>query len=88
MIFQYPFIFNITTDGGVQLLGSKVFIDGSNVTEALDADNKTTLKKFVFGDSHDILATKIGHDSANLTSYIVKDPENIIQLNLPKKKVA
>ena len=78
---------NVTTDGGVVLTGFDVFIDGSNVTEVLKADNKTTLKTFVFGDSHDILVKKVGHDNANLTSYTVQDPENMIQLNLPKKTV-
>ena len=79
---------NATTDGGMVLTGFDVFIDGSNVTEALDADNKTTLKTFVFDDSHDILVRKVGHEDANKTGYVIMDPTNIINLNLPKKRVS
>ena len=69
------------------LTGFDVFIDGSNATEALDADNKTTLKTFVFNDSHNILVKKVGHEDANQTNYVIIDPTNVINLNLPKKRV-
>ena len=78
---------NVTTDGGEQLLGFDVFVDSSNASEALGTDNKTTVRKFVFGDTHSIVVKKIGHDDANKTDFVVMDPENVIVLNLPKKKV-
>ena len=78
---------NVTTDGGEQLLGFDVFVDSSNTSETLGADNKTTVRKFVFGDTHSIVVKKIGHDDANKTDFVVMDPENVIVLNLPKKKV-
>ena len=64
-----------------------VYVDGSNVSEALDVDNKTTLNTFIFGDAHDILVTKVGHQDDNATNYVVQDPKNVIELNLPKKRV-
>ena len=79
---------NATTDGGVILEEFDVFVDGSNVTEALDVDNKTTLTTFVFDDSHDIIVKKVGHEDANQTNYVIQDPENMINLNLPKKRVS
>ena len=64
-----------------------VLIDGSNITETLDVDNKTTLKTFIFNDTHNVLVKKVGHEDANRTDYVIKDPTNIIDLNLPKKRV-
>ena len=79
---------NVTTDGGEELVGFEVFVDSSNVSETLNADNKTTLNKFVFGDTHTIVVKKIGHEDANKTGHVVQDPENVIVLNLPKKRVS
>ena len=86
-LLQYPLTINATTDGGQILDDFDVFIDGSNVTEALDTDNKTTINTFVFGDTHDVMVKKVGHESANQTSYVIQHPENTIDLNLPKKRV-
>ena len=86
-VLQYQITINATTDGGMILTGFDIFVDNSNLTEALDVDNKTTVKKFVFGDTHDFLVKKVGHEDANKTSYVVQDPENIINLSLPKKRV-
>ena len=85
--FQYPFILNVTTDGDEELFGFDVFVDSSNASETLDVDNKTTLNTFVFGDIHTIVVKKIGHEDANKTDYMVMDPDNVIVLNLPKKRV-
>ena len=79
---------NVTTDGGEELFGFEVFVDSSNVSETLGSDNKTTINTFVFEDIHTISVKKSGHDDANKTGYVVKDPENIIDLNLPKKRVS
>ena len=78
---------NVSTDGGQELLGFDVFVDSSNTSETLAADNKTTVNTFVFGDTHTIVVKKIGHKDANKTDHVVMDPENVIVLNLPKKKV-
>ena len=86
--FQYPLIINATTDGGEVLVGFEVYIDSSNVSEALESDNITTSNTFVFGDIHDIFVRKVGHHDANETSYMIIDPENTIHLNLPKKRVS
>ena len=85
--FQYPFIINATTNDGEQLTDFEVYIDGSNSTETLDTDNMTTLNTFVFGDTHDIIVKKVGHQNDNETSYVIKDPENMIHFFLAKKRV-
>ena len=58
-----------------------------NKTE-LDSDNKTTIKRFNFGISLKIVVKKIGHQDANVTNYMIQDKENIVHLNLPKKRVS
>ena len=85
---QYPLTINATTDGDMVLNGFDVFIDGSNVTEALTSDNRTTIRDFVFGDEHNITVKKVGHEDANQTNYLIQDPSNIIDLNLPKNRVS
>ena len=85
---QYQIIINATTDGNMSLSSFDVFIDGSNVTEDLDVDNKTTLNTFVFNDIHNVFVKKVGHEDANRTNYVIMDPINIIDLNLPKKRVS
>ena len=87
-LIQYPFILNVTTDGGEPLLGFDVFVDFYCVSEILKVDNKTTNRTFVFGDKHTIVVKKTGHEDANKTDHIVQDPENVISLNLPKKRVS
>ena len=77
----------MTTDDGVPLPDFEVFIDGSNITETFEVDNKTTVNTFVFGDSHDILVTKNGYQDASQINYVVKDPDNEIDFNLPKERV-
>ena len=78
----------MTTDEGEELFGFDVFVDSSNVSESLDVDNKTTLNTFVFDDTHTIVVKKTGHEDANKTDHVVQDPENVIELNLPKKRVS
>ena len=78
---------NATTDGDLELTDFEVFIDGSNLTEIMDVDNKTTVATFVFGDTHTIVVKKVGHEDANQTDYVIQDPTNIINLNLPRKRV-
>ena len=64
-----------------------MFINNSPNKTVLQADNKTTTKKFDFGSSIKIVVKKIGHEDANITAYLVQDKENIVHLNLPKKRV-
>ena len=65
----------------------EVFIDNSTTKEVLKADNKTTVTAFVFGDKHTVIVKKKGHEDANKTDHIIQDPENVIDLYLPKKQV-
>ena len=62
-----------------------VFVDG--VKEALQPDNKTTVKEFSFDTNLDISVKKVGHEDGNKTNYVIKEPTNVIVLNMTKKKV-
>ena len=66
----------------------EVFIDNSPNKTALQADNKTTVTTFVFGDSHTIEVKKEGYEDANKTGHIVQDLDNVINLYLPIKQVS
>ena len=86
--FQYEIIINATTDGGAELTDFEVFVDFSPNKTVLQSDNKTTVDTFVFGAIHTIVVKKVGHQDANITDYEIKDPENVIDLNLPKNRVS
>ena len=85
--FQYPLIINATTNDNVELTGYEVFINGSATKAVFESDNKTTVSTYDFNTKLDIVAKKIGHQDANETNYMIKDLENIIDLNLPKNRV-
>ena len=64
-----------------------MFIDNSPNKTSLLPDNKTTVDKFLFNDTHTIEVKKEGYEDANKTGHVVQDPENIIDLYLPIKQV-
>ena len=66
----------------------EVFIDNSPNKTVLKSDNKTTVATFIFGANHSIVVKKVGHKDANKTDYVIKDPENVIDFNLPKNRVS
>ena len=70
------------------LLNFDVFLNDSPNKTELENDNKTTKSKFDFGSNLKILVKKIGHQDANVTSFLIEDKENILPLNLPKKQVS
>ena len=80
-------IINATTNDNVALTGFEVFINGSTTKAVFESDNKTTVSTYDFNTKLDIVAKKIGHQDANETNYMIKDLENIIDLNLPKNRV-
>ena len=65
-----------------------VFIDNSPNKTDLQADNKTTVDKFLFHNTHTIEVKKEGYEDANKTDHVVQDPENVIDLYLPIKQVS
>ena len=85
---QYPVIINATTNDDISLSNFEVFIDDSPSKTSLEADNTTTTTKFDFGSSIKIVVKKIGHVDANVTAYLIQDKENIVNVNLPKKRVS
>ena len=85
--FKYPIIINATTNNNTELTDFEVFIDNSPNKTNLQPDKKTTVDTFLFGATHTILVKKIGHEDANKTDHVIQDPENIIDLSLPRKEV-
>ena len=84
--YQYTLSFNVSTNGGIELMGFDVFVN--DLKEDLKSDNKTTVKEYSFDTKHNISVKKIGHEDGNKTDYVITDPTNLINLNMPKKTVS